>query len=98
MAMHAMTIDPRTGLPRGELPPASTVAVVALLCGIMLCLGPLTGIPAIIAGVIGRRLAAARPDVVGGVKMSTAGIILGCLNLVISVIALLFLIVSGLNE
>ena len=40
MAMHAMTIDPKTGLPRGEKAPASTAAVVALVCGILLCLGP----------------------------------------------------------
>src|SRR5688572_32349834 len=44
MAMHAMTIDPNTGLPRGEKPPASTAAAVALVCGALLCLGPLTGI------------------------------------------------------
>src|SRR5687768_18534433 len=54
MAMHAMTIDPNTGLPKGEKPPASAAAVLALVCGILLCLGPLTGIPAIIAGFIGR--------------------------------------------
>ncbi len=39
-----MTIDPKTGLPRGEKPPASTAAVVALVCGILLCLGPFTGV------------------------------------------------------
>src|SRR3954452_19282896 len=55
MALHAMTIDPKTGLPRGEKPPASTAAVVALVCGILLCLGPFTGIPAIIAGVLARK-------------------------------------------
>jgi hypothetical protein len=57
MAMHAMTIDPNSGLPRGEKPPASISAVVSLVCGILLCLGPFTGIPAIIAGLLGRKAA-----------------------------------------
>lgn len=87
MALHALTIDPRTGLPRGEKPPASTAAVVALVCGILLCLGPFTGLPAIVAGVIGRRAAREQPASVGGTGMATAGIVLGILNLVVSVIA-----------
>ena len=80
MAMHAMTIDPRTGLPKGERPPASTAAVVAIVCGVLLCLGPLTGIPAIIAGIMGRRAQAANPDQVGGGTLATVGIVLGALN------------------
>jgi hypothetical protein len=87
MAMHAMTIDPRTGLPRNEKPPASTAAVVALVCGILLCLGPFTGIPAIIAGVLGRRAAREFPHTVGGKGMATAGLMLGILNVVLSLIA-----------
>jgi hypothetical protein len=87
MAMHAMTIDPKTGLPRGEKPPASTEAVVALVCGILLCLGPFTGVPAIVAGVMARKAARQRPQAVGGTSMATAGIVLGALNLVLSAIA-----------
>ena len=85
--MHAMTIDPKTGLPRGEEPPASTEAVVALVCGILLCLGPFTGVPAIVAGFMARRAARQRPQTVGGTGMATAGIALGTLNLVLSAIA-----------
>jgi Domain of unknown function (DUF4190) len=85
--MHAMTIDPKTGLPRGEKPPASTEAVVALVCGILLCLGPFTGVPAIVAGVMARKAARQRPQAVGGTNMATAGIALGALNLVLSAIA-----------
>jgi len=81
MALHAMTIDPNTGMPRGEKPPASTAAVIALVCGLLLCLGPITGIPAIIAGVMGRKAAKADPANVGGANMALAGIILGVLNL-----------------
>lgn len=88
--MHAITIDPRTGLPRGEKPPASTAAVVALVCGILLCLGPFTALPAIIAGFIGRRAAAERPESVGGSNMSLAGILLGVLNLLMSAVAIVF--------
>lgn len=82
-----MTIDPRTGLPRGEKPPASTAAVVALVCGILLCLGPITGLPAIIAGYVARHAARDQPASVGGSAMATAGIALGILNLVLSAIA-----------
>lgn len=87
MALHAMTLDPKTGLPRGERPPASAAAVVALICGILLCLGPFTGLPAIIAGVIARKSAREQPGTVGGSGMASAGIALGVLNLVISAIA-----------
>jgi Domain of unknown function (DUF4190) len=92
MALHAMTIDPKTGLPRGEKPPASTAAVVALVCGILLCLGPFTGIPAIIAGVIARKAARRSPQTVGGAGMGLAGILLGALNLLLSGIAILIAI------
>lgn len=81
MALHAMSIDPTTGMPKGEKPPASTAAVIALVCGLLLCLGPLTGIPAIIAGFIGRRAAKVDPANVGGSGMALAGIILGIVNL-----------------
>jgi hypothetical protein len=81
-----MTIDPKTGLPRGESPPASTAAVVSLVCGILLCLGPFTGLPAIVAGVMARTAARQRPASVGGSRMANAGIALGILNLVLSVI------------
>ncbi len=81
MALHAMTIDPTTGMPKGEKPPASTAAVIALVCGLLLCLGPLTGIPAIIAGFIARGAVKKDPANVGGGGLAIAGIILGVLNL-----------------
>ena len=61
MAMHAMTIDPKTGLPKGEKPPASPAAVLSLVCGILLCLGPMTGLTAIVAGLVARGQAQRRP-------------------------------------
>ena len=84
-----MTIDPRTGLPRGEKPPASTAAVVSLVCGVLLCLGPMTGITAVIAGVIARRAVRDNPATVGGAGMALSGILLGVLNLVLLPVGLL---------
>ncbi len=98
MAMHAMTIDPKTGLPRGEKPPASTAAVLALICGILLCLGPFTGIAAIISGLVAKNAIRNSPQSVGGARMATAGIVLGALNLVLSVLLALFWIVQFLTD
>lgn len=92
MAMHAMTIDPKTGLPRGEKPPASPAAVLALVCGILLCLGPITGLTAIVAGVVARGQATRKPGVVGGAGMALAGILLGTLNLLLSVGYVIYLL------
>jgi len=86
MQMHAMTIDPKTGLPRGEMPPASLSAVLALVCGILICLGPFTAIPAIVAGLLARKAVRDSPHTVGGRRMGTAGIVLGALNLVLSTV------------
>ena len=92
MAMHAMTIDPRTGLPRGEKPPASLAAVISLVCGVLLCLGPLTALPAIGAGIVARRAAVQDPAGVGGGTMAIAGIALGITNLLIWGLLLLVLV------
>lgn len=96
MALHAMTIDPKTGLPRGEKPPASTAAVLSLVCGVLICLGPITGVTAIIAGLIGRRAVRDDPAHVGGAGMALAGILLGAGNLVLTVVSLLILGLSAL--
>jgi len=90
MAMHAMTIDPKTGLPRGEKPPASTAAVLSLVCGMLLCLGPLTGPAAIIAGLVARAQAHSKPHQIGGRGMAAAGIALGVLNLLLWTFALVY--------
>jgi hypothetical protein len=94
MAMHALAMDPRTGLPRGEKPPASTAAVIALACGILLCLGPVAGLAAIIAGIVGRREARARPREVGGAGIALTGIVLGALNLTLSLVAGVWFVAS----
>jgi hypothetical protein len=90
MALHAMTIDPKTGLPKGEKLPASPAAVLSLVCGILLCLGPLTGLTAIVSGLVARGQAQRKPNAVGGQGMALIGILLGVFNLFLSVIALIF--------
>ncbi len=94
MALYATTLDPQTGLPRGEKPPASTAAVVALICGFLMCLGPLTGVTAIVAGVMGRKAARQNPAAVGGAGMALAGIILGAVNLLLSAVGLVMALAS----
>lgn len=88
MAMHAMTIDPKTGLPKGEKPPASPAAVLSLVCGVLLCLGPVTGLTAIVAGLVARGQSQRKPAVIGGGTMAGIGIALGVLNLLLSTIGL----------
>jgi hypothetical protein len=61
--------------------------VVALVCGILVCLGPFTGLPAIIAGFMARKAARLEPASVGGTAMATAGIVLGAVNLFLSAVA-----------
>jgi hypothetical protein len=98
MALHAMTIDPKTGLPKGERPPASAAAVLSLVCGMLLCLGPITGVSAIASGIVARSQAKSKPHAVGGATMAAWGIALGALNLVMSSIAALLWALSMLSE
>jgi hypothetical protein len=90
MAMHAMTIDPKTGLPKGEKPPATPAAVLSLVCGMLLCLGPVTGLAAIVSGLVARAQVQRRPTAIGGGTMATVGIVLGVLNLLLSTLGLFY--------
>ena len=94
MALHAMTIDPKTGLPQGEKPPAGPAAVLSLVCGILLCLGPFTGLTAIVAGLVARGQSQRKPHQVGGRGMALAGILLGVLNLFLSAGGLVYYLSS----
>ena len=98
LAIHAMSIDPMTGLPRGEAPPASTASVVALVAGFLLCLGPIAGAVAVVAGIVGRRAVSADPVRVGGGGLATAGIVLGIVNLLLSFGVAFVLLMQALLE
>jgi hypothetical protein len=93
-----MSIDPRTGLPFGEKPPASTASVVALAAGFLLCLGPIAGFVAIVAGVIGLRAATKDPGNVGGRAMAISGILLGILNFMIFASVLVILLLGAVAD
>ncbi len=80
MAIHAMSIDPSTGLPIGEQPPSSTMAVVSLVLGLLLCL-PFAGVPGMITGLFAFMAARRNPTKVGGATMALIGLGLGALNL-----------------
>jgi hypothetical protein len=74
-------------------PPASGepqrgLAVTSLVLGILslVCLGPLTGIPAIICGHIARKRSRQSPAEYGGPGMATAGLALGYASLALAVV------------
>jgi hypothetical protein len=93
-----MTSIPRTGLPKAEEPPASTAAVLSIVCGILLCLGPITGLTAIGAGIVAIAQARRRPTSVGGMRLGVFGIAFGVLNLSLCLIAAVhYSITSGSN-
>jgi hypothetical protein len=55
-------------------------------------LGPFTGLTAIVAGLVARGQAHRKPSTVGGAGMATIGILLGVLNLFLSVIGLIYVL------
>jgi competence protein ComGC len=56
------------------------------LCSFVVCLGVLTGIPAIICGHIARSRATRQPARYGGSGLATAGLVLGYLSIVVSLV------------
>jgi hypothetical protein len=74
------------------------LAVVSLILGIlsMVCL-LLTAIPAVICGHIARRRAKADPERVGGAGLALAGMIIGYLGIVLSLV-LPFVVLPGISK
>lgn len=77
--------------------PADGLAITSLVLGILsvLCLGPLTGIPAVICGHIARKKIreSTMPSTKGGLAM--AGLVLGYVAIVVFLLYVAFVIVMG---
>ncbi len=86
-AMAPAGPGPIPGLPAQ---PQQGLAITSLVLGILsfICLGPLTGIPAIICGHIAHSRAQREPAVFGGVGLAIAGFVLGYVNLALCLLIL----------
>ena len=74
-----------------------TLAIVSLVCGILsLCAcGILTGIPALITGYMAKNNVDSNPGQYGGRGMAMAGMILGGISVVFTVLYVIFVIISA---
>lgn len=74
-----------------------TLAIVSLVCGVLsICLcGLLTGIPAIITGYMAKNNIDANPGEYGGRGMAMAGMILGSISVVFSILYIIFVIFTA---
>ncbi|MDQ3321021.1 MAG: DUF4190 domain-containing protein [Acidobacteriota bacterium] len=70
-----------------------TLAIVSLVCGILslTCCGPITGIAALITGFIAKNNVDANPQQYEGRGMATAGMIMGGISLVVTVLYFIFI-------
>ncbi len=84
---------PAAGVPGGQ-PQKSSLPLISLILGLLsiFCFGFLTGIAAIITGVVGRKKAQENGQ---GAGMALAGIITGAIGSLISIIAIFVLVVFG---
>jgi hypothetical protein len=83
---HFQPPDPT---PTSAGPIKNRLAVASLILGLVsLCLGILTGIPAIICGIMGLFRISRQPRLQTGKGMATSGIILGCVGIVLWALAL----------
>lgn len=72
-----------------------TLAIVSLVCGILgiVCCGLLTGIPAIITGYMAKNNADANPNQYGGRGLAVAGMIMGGISILFSILAIIYYII-----
>ncbi len=76
--------------PAGGMPPSSSLAIISLILGILsvlFCLGPLTGIPALICGIIAMKRAKSEPARYAGRGLAKAGVVLGAVGIVMVLLA-----------
>jgi hypothetical protein len=83
-------------------PPAAggqdqTLAIVSLVCGVLsiLCCGLLTGIPAIITGYMAKNNVDSNPTQYSGRGMALAGMILGGISVVLSIVIIILQVLFG---
>jgi len=74
-----------------------TLAIVALVCGILslTCCGPVTGIAALITGFMAKNNVDSNPNRYDGRGMALAGMIMGGISIVFTVIWLIFVVIGG---
>ncbi len=74
-----------------------TLAIVSLVCGILslTCCGAVTGIAALITGYMAKNNVDANPNQYGGRGMALAGMIMGGISLVMTIIGLIIFAIGG---
>ena len=76
----------------------TTLAIVSLVCGILslTCCGPVTGIAALITGFMAKNNVEGNPQQYGGRGLALAGMIMGGISLVLTVLYFIFVIILGI--
>ena len=77
-----------------------TLAIVSLVCGILslICCGPVTGIAALITGYMAKNNVDSNPQQYGGRGMALAGMIMGAISLVLTVLYFIFVGIVGFTR
>ena len=75
-----------------------TLAIVSLVCGILslTCCGAVTGIAALVTGFMAKNNVDANPEQYGGRGMALAGMILGGIGVLLTVLYLVFGVIGGI--
>ncbi len=75
-----------------------TLAIVSLVCGILslTCCGAITGIAALVTGFMAKNNVDANPEQYGGRGMALAGMILGGIGVLLTVLYLVFGVIGGI--
>lgn len=75
-----------------------TLAIVSLVCGILsvTCCGAITGIAALVTGNMAKNNVDANPQQYGGRGLALAGMIMGGISLIMTVIGLILFLIGGI--
>jgi hypothetical protein len=77
-----------------------TLAIVSLVCGILslTCCGAVTGIAALITGFMAKNNVDANPQQYGGRGLALAGMIMGGISTILTILYVIFVLVVGLTS